>query len=132
MLTCISIWSREVDCIVYFIFSRSTWIREIWLDSNWVDLSDNNQIGKQKGLIIILNQGRKISYPIGIFGIITHAIFLTENFKEVIQKVTHNKIILSQEIKNLQIITVIMLEIMNVRNRKNVGNASTSLCISMS
>ena len=75
------------------------------------------QTGKQKGLIILLNQGRKISYLIEILGIITHAIFSTENFKEVIEKVTHKKTLLSQEIKNLQIITATMLKIMNVRNR---------------
>ena len=74
------------------------------------------QTGKQKGLII-LNQERKLSHQIDILGIITHAIFLTENFKELIQKVTHRKTLLSQVIKNLQIITVIMLKITNVRNR---------------
>ena len=59
---------------------------------------------------------KKISNLIGILGIITHAIFLTENFKEVIQKINHIKTLLSQEIKNLQIITITMLKITNVRN----------------
>ena len=49
------------------------------------------QTRKQKVLIIILNQGRKISHLIEILGIITHAIFLTEIFNEVIQKLTHSK-----------------------------------------
>ena len=48
------------------------------------------QTGKQKGLII-LNKERKVSHLIRILGIITYAVFLTENFKEVIQKVTHSK-----------------------------------------
>ena len=40
--------SSKVSCIMYLIFSRSTWTREIWLESTWVDLFDNkfgNHIG---------------------------------------------------------------------------------------
>ena len=41
LFLCIFVWSRKVDCILYLICSRSTWTREIYLDSDWVDLSDN-------------------------------------------------------------------------------------------
>ena len=41
MLNYISIWSRKAGCIVYFIFSTSTWTREIWLEYAWVDLYTN-------------------------------------------------------------------------------------------
>ena len=53
------------------------------------------QTGKQKGLII-WSKERKVSHLIGILDIITHANLLTKNFKEVIQKETHSKILLSQ------------------------------------
>ena len=41
MFLFIYVWSRKVDCILYLICSISTWTREIWLDSDWVDLFDN-------------------------------------------------------------------------------------------
>ena len=58
---------------------------------------------------------KRVSHLIEILEIIMQVMFLIKTFKGI--KLTPNKTLLAPEIKNLRIITVITLRIMNVKNR---------------